>query len=185
MNRRIGSLPLLVAASFAVPTYAQQPDVQAFVDLATKGADTANRCSNLIGGFLALKVPADHATARARVAANAKAPTARPLPISPENVNYLQQVDSFKIVLSSCGRQFATLRGQIQPNERRFYGLIDKNAMPRADAQKVATAMTAYNDAHQKLVKAVLALSADKQVESHLDQVIVADFIAPAQQITR
>ncbi len=182
MNRIMGSLSIFMAACFAVPAYSQQLDVPAFVELAMKGTDIANRCSSMTDNFLKVRVPADHANARTLAAAHKMVPHAGPAPISAENAEYLKQVESFKLLLSNCGKQFHAVRAQIQTNENRLYGLIDKDTMPRADAQKVATAVKAYNEAHEKLVHSILALSNDKQVESHLHEVITRDFIDEAKK---
>ena len=181
MNRIFGSLSLLMVTSFAVPTHAQQLDVPSFVDLTTKGTDIANRCAAMTNNFLTVKVPADHATARATVAANAISPAAKQLPVSAENTTYISQVNSFKLLLSSCGKQFAAVNGPIHQNTVRFAAMMSKDTMPHPDAQKVANAIKGYTDAHQKLVKAILALSSDKQVESYLSDVISRDFIEPAK----
>jgi hypothetical protein len=145
-----------------------------------KGAATENNCSTIAGNIVALPIPPNHAEARIKVATNAAMPTARPLAISQDNATYLTQIDSYRNSLASCGAQLTGLRAQIVPNATRYFGQMDKISKP--DAQKVATAMAAYNDAGKKMVLAILALSNDKQVESHVADVIVKYFIEAARQ---
>ena len=58
MKRIIGSLSLVVAASFVTPLQAQQQlDVLSFVALAARGTNTAMACANTAASIVALKVP--------------------------------------------------------------------------------------------------------------------------------
>ena len=178
MKRLIGSLTLVVAASFVTPLHAQQHlDVPSFVALAARGTTTATACANTANSIVALKVPADHAAARSSSAANAMSPNTLPLPISEENAAFLRQIQVYQTLLASCGQQLTSVRGPIRDGAARFATMYDK--IPKADAQKVATALNAYNEASKKLVTAILALSNDKQVESHMTDVIVKEFINP------
>ena len=182
-NRMIGSVVLFATTSLmsiqAQPQ--QQLDPQSFVDLAMKGASLANQCSETANKIIALRVPPDHAAARAAVAGNAMVPSSTPVPISAENTVYLQQIEALRLQLASYARQFASVKRTIHHNATLYTAQIAEDKIPRADAQKVANAIVIYNEAHKRMVLAIVALSNDRQVESHVGDVIVSGFIDGAK----
>jgi hypothetical protein len=181
VNFIFGSLSLLMAASYAAPVYGQQSvDVSTFVQLAQRGTDVANNCTAITNKIVAMPVPPDLATARAAQASNAA--SQRQMPISDASRNYLQQIDVLKLQLSSCGKNFAAANSQIAANAKQLHQSISQSTIPHAEAQKAATAMKAYNEAHQGLVRAISTLSNDRQVESLFSKIIVGDFIQEARK---
>ena len=183
MRLILGSLSIFLVASNTAPAYGQQfLAVPAFLDLVKRGTDLANNCSATANRIVAVPVPNDLTIALANTAANAKALSSKPLPVSEQSRAYLQQMETLKLLLSYCGKNFAAAQPQIKANAIHYYALIDKDAMPRPDAQKVFAAMAPYDTARGGLVKAILALSNDRQVQSLVHKVIVDDFIEEAKK---
>lgn len=173
-----GRLSILLAASWIVPAYSQRvPDVSAFVDLVNQGTTLANNCSAIANQVVAVPVPGDLNTARAHKAANERSNSSKQLEVSEQSRAYLQQMENFNRQLSSCGKNFSAARVQITRTVKHYHALIEKDAMPRPDAQKVFAALKDFDVANQGMVKAIAALSNDRQVQSLFHKAIVDDFV--------